>query len=145
MKKILTAVLAAIISLNVFYPSIIAKADIPTYYPVPEPKGGWKVSQTLKYQTINTKDAKTFAAGVAGYFAGKIKGTGTAALASGLTALWSSKIKGKTAYITATCYYKENAYIRRNKVVYTLYSDKARKHKIKSYTRESYFIKKVKR
>ena len=119
LKKAALILFASFVSLGVILPASNAKADIPTYYPVPEPSGGWKLDKVMYYQTPNTSNAYAFAAGVAGYIAGNLKGKGTAALASGLVSLWSSKIKGKTAYITAKCYYKENSYIRRTKVVYT--------------------------
>ncbi|MFJ7932632.1 hypothetical protein [Peribacillus sp. NPDC096448] len=110
----------------------------------PEPTGSWKLVETKKYKAPNTTTAKTFAAGVAGYLAGSFKNKGRAALASGVASIFASKIKNKNVYITATCYKKENKYVRLNKVKYTLYTNKKRTKKIKSFSNTSKFIKKYK-
>ncbi|MBU8855704.1 hypothetical protein BGM24_27685 [Bacillus sp. FJAT-26377] len=140
--RVLMLSFIAIVSLCVVLPSTIAKADIPTYYPVPEPKGDWKLDQTFYYKTANTSDAKAFSGAVASFLAAKkIKGTTYGALAAGVSAVYARNIKDKTVWITAKAYTKENYYIKRTKMVYTSYKDAKRTQKIKTSSRESYFIK----
>ncbi|EUJ42578.1 hypothetical protein [Listeria fleischmannii] len=124
MKKIIGLILASTLIFTTITP-LTQVAEASSYIRVaPNPTGSWKYQQTKKYKAPNTTSAKRFAAGVVGYLAGSFKDKGTAALAAGVVSIFAGKIKNKQIYITAKCYKKENAYVRLNKVTYTMYADK---------------------
>ncbi|MGG4037839.1 hypothetical protein [Heyndrickxia ginsengihumi] len=70
----------SVLSLAILIPS---KADAATYRYAPIPTGKWTYVKTMKYHTANTATPKQFAAGVASYVAGSLRGKGTAAVAPG--------------------------------------------------------------
>lgn len=148
LKNFIVATLAASLCFTTITPVVTETQEVqaakPGYWTAPNPTGAWKYQQTKKYKAPNTTSAKQFGIGVAAYFLGNLKNTSVAAISSGIASIFAGKIKNKKIYITATCYKKENAYVRLNKVVYTLYSDSKRKKKIKSISVQSKFIKKYK-
>lgn len=138
MKKFISICLVFILSISVYSQSASAN----NVRVVPKPTGKWKLVMSQKYSTINTSNAKLFAAGAGAYYAGKlekvpgVKKIPAAAVISGLIMVWSSKIENKTAYMKARVYQKKNSYVTMTNFKYDLYSDEKMKKKIKSYTKK---------
>lgn len=138
MKKFISICLIFVLSLSLYSQS----ANANNVKVVPKPTDKWKLMMSEKYSTVNTTNAKLFAAGAGAYYAGKLekspvaKKIPAAAITSGLIMVWSSKIKDKKAYMKARVYQKKNSYVIMTNFKYDLYSDKKMKKKIKSYTKK---------
>ncbi|BDR60996.1 hypothetical protein [Lactobacillus xylocopicola] len=110
----------------------------------PNPKGPWKKVGGRKYKVDAVKDIHTFASTVVSYsLVGYISKSSraAAAVASGLSAVWSSKIKGKPIWVTQKFERKEGKYVLLSRIKYTYYSNASRTKRIYSQTQTNRIVK----
>ncbi|NRN77238.1 hypothetical protein IMAU50019_01499 [Lactobacillus helveticus] len=112
----------------------------------PNPKGKWVKASTLKYKINPTKSLYTFAANAGSYllinYVGKSKVSG--AIASGISSVFSSKIKGRNNWVTVYREKKNGKYVLLSRQRMVFYRNKSRTKRVASTTITARFVKRTK-
>lgn len=122
------------------------KSRAPLVRIAPDPTGRWTRMATLKYKINPTQDAQVFGFAAISYLGTDyVAGSkAAAAIASGVSAVFSSKIKGRDIWVTVHREKKDGKYVLLSRQRFDFYSNSSRTRRIKSVTITARIVKRTK-